>query len=761
MTKRQRGWLLPPLAVSLAGGILLGRMASSPWYGAAGMAFSFFACLLLRRGGRFLAVLAFFLALGCLRGFFAYHPALPVSRAYQISGIVTEEIQSRANRQFRTVLSRVTLDGQPLSGTGRAYWSFYADELPSGLFPGQQVTFQGQLYHPSGASNPDGYDFREELLRRGIRVGLYGNNELMVAPPSSFSFSATLARLRHGLHTGLLRALGEEAGVYASTMLLGSRSLLPREDRTAFSRLGIAHILSVSGFHVGILIGFLGVLFRLLRLPQRIRFWLYAAALAFYSAICGWNQPVLRASLLLLLTLHGRILNRPRSLLHLLCAAWILQLLLSPVQLTGLSFQLSFGAVFGIALVTPFLASRWSPRSRLLHFLWRTLSAGLGAQAGVLLPTLYAFQELPLAGVALNIPLMAFAAALIGCFWLVLLTLPVSILCVPLSEAARLMTGGLLSVVRFLGRFSFLSLWTPASNLLTCVGMVLLVLGLTHLFRWRRRSRFLLAGGGAFLILLSLIPWPHFSTEYIQFSVGSADAALIWDQDAVYAVDTGYEDGALSDFLHRRRLTPTAVILTHLHSDHALGLVAMLEDRIPIPVLYLPADAEKADIHSSVLELLDRLRAGGTEIRYLSKGDLLSLPSGGIRVLWPEAGKTRPGQDANESSLTMAVTMKDVSLLQTGDLDGRYEMYAAMPADLLKIAHHGSSHSTSQAFLEAVHPRAALLTCDSLDRTLQVQERLESVPVFSTADRGMLTVHFSDHAFSIESFLPASGGDAP
>ena len=154
MTERQRGWLLPPLAVSLAGGILLGRMAGSPWYGVGGMALSFSASLLLRRRGRFLAVLVFFLALGCLRGFFAYHPAMPAAQAYQISGIVTEEIQARTNRQFRTVLSRVTLDGQPLSGRGRAYWSFYADELPSGLFPGQQVTFQDSCIILPGRPTP-------------------------------------------------------------------------------------------------------------------------------------------------------------------------------------------------------------------------------------------------------------------------------------------------------------------------------------------------------------------------------------------------------------------------------------------------------------------------------------------------------------------------------------------------------------------------------------------------------------------------------
>ena len=752
MTERQRGRLLPPLAVCFALGILLGRVAASPWYGVAACLLGLPACLLLRGRARFCALLVFFVALGCLRGFFAYHPALPAPGQVKISGIVSEEIQSRSNGQFRTTLSRVALDGVPLSGA--AYWSFYADEMPEGLAPGMAVSFDGRVYHPSGPSNPDGYDFREELLRRGIRVGLYGKTDLEISPPAVFSFAGFTASLRHRLSGALAVSLGEETGAYASAMLLGTKSFLPREDRTAFSRLGIAHILSVSGFHVGILIALLGLLFRFAGLPQRLRFWLYAVCLLFYCALCGWNQPVLRASLLLLLAHRGRMMNRPRILLHLLSAAFLFLLVLSPVQLTGLSFQLSFAAVLGLAVLTPFFSSLFRTENRLLHRLWEAFSAALGAQIGILLPELYAFQTLPLLGLVLNVPVLGFGAGMIGLYWLVLLFLPVPGLSGLICAVARGATSALLAVVRFLGVIPGIALWTKASGPVTALGVLLLGLGCCALFRFRKRIRLSFAAAGLLLIILSLIPLPHFSTEYVQLSVGSADAAVLRDQNTVIAVDAGYEDGVLSDYLHRRRLTPDAVILTHLHSDHCFGLQALVEDGIPVRVIYLPDGALDADIHSNALLLLEQLQAGGTEIRFLSAGDTIPLPSGEIRVLWPEAGKTRPGQDANESCLVLRLNLRETSLLQTGDLDGRYEMYAAAPADLLKVAHHGSVHSSSAAFLSRVNPQAALLTCDDLDRHAQVAERFGDLPLFSTAAGGMLTVHFQDHAFSIETFLP-------
>lgn len=762
MNARLRGWLLPALAAAFPAGILLGRAAPSWVPGAAGALLALCTLLLLRDRGRFCAWLVLALTLGCLRGWFAYHPALPEEGACQISGIVTEEVELRSGIQVRTALSGVTLDGAPLAGG--AYWSFHAPEIPEGLVPGTEVSFRGRVYHPSGPANPDGYDFREELLRRGIRIGVYGAEELETRAPASFSLPGFAASLRHRLTERLCASpLGEEAGAYAAALLLGNRSLLPRADRQAFSRLGIAHILSVSGFHVGVLIAVLALFFRLLRLPQGVRLTLYAALLGFYALLCGGAPPVVRASLLLLLAHRGRMLARPRSLLHLLCAALLIQLALSPVQLTGLSFQLSFGAVFGLALITPYLSGLIPPRRRILRRLGDALFAGIGAQLGILLPQLYAFQELPLLSLLLNLPVLTFAAGLILLDWAALLSLAVPAVSGPVCGAARWATEGLLSAVRTLGGLPGIALWTRAADAFTAAGVLLLFAGLCCLLRWKGRSRLLLSCGGLLLLALSLLPRPHGTTEYLQFSVGDADAALLWDRDQALVLDTGYEDGAVSDYLRRRRLTPSAVILTHLHADHAGGLRALREDRIPVPVIYLPVGAEEADIHPDMRLLLEEYRAAGTEIRHLAAGDVLPLPSGEIRVLWPETGGPRPGQDANESSLALLLRLQGTTLLQTGDLDGRYEMYAAVPADILKVAHHGSVRSSSEAFLRAVAPRVVLLSGGDPDRAEAFAARLpETADLYATARQGMLTLRFGAAGqYSVETFLSPRKEETP
>ena len=750
MTARQRAWLLPPAAVFLIAGILLGRNTVSPPLPWLACIAALAAIFLLQGRLRFAACMILSMALGAAAGQIAWHPSLPAEDDYEVHGILSDDVRHGNYGQVRTILTDVTLNGRPLSSA--AYWSFYINEetdFPDDFIPGKEVSFRASLYYPSGADNPDGYDFREELLRRGVTVCLYGYENLMVSAPSSFSFAGAAASLRARITNALLERMGEEAGGYTAALLLGQRSLVPSEDRAAFSRLGIAHILSVSGFHTGILILLLSGLFRLLRLRSSVRLLLCGIFLLLYCALCGMSQPVIRASLLLMLSLGGKLLNRPRDGLHMLCAVLIVMLLCSPVQLTGVSFQLTFCAMFGIVLISPYLNSLCSFRRKSFRSLWSSVSVMVGAQLGVLLPVLYHYQKLPLLSLVLNLPVTCLASVLIAVDWITLMLLPLPSLCFVPASAAGFLTTLLVRIVRIASELPGITLWTHASTLLTAAGMIPLCYALCALFRPSKRTRVLCLAAGIAVVAFSLIPLPHDGTEYIQFSVGNADAAVLWDEDTVYVIDTGLDDGVLSGFLRRRRLIPDAVILTHLHTDHAGGLQSLLDDEIPVRILYLPAGAREQLVDEGILSLIETFRSSGTEIRELTRGDTLSLPSGSMSVLWPEQGKIRPAQDANNYSLVVRISLHGVVMLQPGDLSGIYESYIAVPADLLKAAHHGSSSSTSEEFLSAVRPKAVLLSCSRIKRHETFAGRAAGSPVWSTAVSGALTVRFSEGSFTV------------
>ena len=748
MTSFQRGWLLPPAALALIAGVLLGR--STPVFGYALLACVLCvpAVVLLKRRFRFAACLILSLSMGTAAGSLAYHPVLPEEGDYNVRALISGEITFGDFGQVHVPLSSVSLDGRPVSGG--AYWTFYENDGESAdLIPGREVSFTASLYHPGGSSNPGGYDFRESLLQRGITIGLYGSANLAVQELEHFSFTGWIASLRHRLCVSLVRVLGEETGGYASALLFGQRSGIPSDDRQSFSRLGIAHILAVSGFHVGILIGVFAALFRLLHLRQRVRLILYAALLLLYSALCGMNQPVLRASFYMLLLTEGRILNRPRSGVHILSAVIFGMVLLSPVQVTSASFQLSFCAMLGMIWFMP-LAARLNPfRKKIPRGLFSSVVLTFGIQLCILFPELLHFQRLPLLNFLLNWPAGLIASILILMFWIVVLLLPFPGLAQALAVPLSWVTGKLLQGVRDLGSLPGTTLWLHAPSWLTAFGVLLLLFGLCCFVRFRARTRSLLAAAGAAALVVSLLPVQHASTEYIQFSAGNADAAVIWDQDRVLVLDTGEEDGTLSGYLRFYRLTPDAVILTHLHTDHAGGLRSMMDDEIPIRLLYLPVEAESQQIHPEMLSMLDELRASGTEIRHLSRGDVLPLPSGTLTILWPEEGRIRPGQDANHYSLVSFLSLKGTDLFLAGDLTGLYEGYTAVPADILKAAHHGSAASTSEHFLSAVSPRIILLSCARLSRLQSFRERAGNIPVYGTPESGAVTIRFEEGGYTV------------
>ncbi|MBQ3484855.1 MAG: DNA internalization-related competence protein ComEC/Rec2 [Clostridia bacterium] len=743
-------WLLPLLTAALAVGILLGRAAPA-WQGAAaGLALCLLYALLRHGRRRALGAALCVLFLGALLGYGAYHPAQPPEGGCTVTGVVAQELRLREDGQVQTILRDVRVDGRPWRSG--AYWTWYLDEgetVPEQLLPGARVAFQGRAYHPSGAENPGGFDFREYLLQRGVDFGVYGADELTF-PSGGFSLEGTLARLRHDLSGDLMRAMGEEAGAYAAAMLLGTRDFIAEEDNAAFQRLGIAHILSVSGYHVGVLSMMLALLLKPTRLGRRAQLMLRGGVLLAYCLLAGGQAPVIRAALLSVLWEMGRVRHRQTVQLHTLCFAAAIQLVFSPPLLLSASFQLTYGAMLGLLLLRPRISGLLHPEQPLLKWLWEALAASISAQLGILPAQLYWFGELPLLSLVLNLFITTLTTGVMALYWLTFACLQLPVVRETLGLAASGATRLLLAGVRGLDSMGISSLWLPRPDLLFILGWGMLCLGLMALVpRKLHRFRRPLMLGGAALMALILLPVPNQETTYIQFSAGEADAALLHDRDQVVVIDTGEDGQSLAGYLHQNRLGVDTLILTHLHTDHAGGLRAIIDQDIPVTRCFLPVDAQVPSIDPGLTEMVAELEARGTEICSLSRGDVLPLPSGRITCLWPEAGRTRPMQDANHASLVLLAEVRGTALLLTGDITGTYENYSAVPADLLKAAHHGSAGSTGADYLQTVSPQAILLSCGTEAREASLGARVGDIPVYSTNALGAVIVRFDEDAFRI------------
>lgn len=746
-------WLLPMGVLFLMIGILLGRSLSA-WLPVLGIiALGCVAALCARKWARTLAVGVICMGLGALVSFGAYHPVLPAEGLYAVTATVADEVDVDADGQVQTLLTAVTLDGHPAPDT---YWTYYLneDELPpEWLLPGQPLALTAEVYHPGGRTNPGGFDFREYLLQQGVEIGLYGA-EALAPVEAAFSLRGAMAKLRHKLSLRLMDVMGEEAGGYAAAMLLGTKRYLPEMDEECFRHLGVAHILSISGFHVGLLAGMLRLLMRPLPVGRKGRALTEAAVLLAYCLLTGGNAPVLRASGMLLWRQFTALRHKRVLTLHMVCVTAALQLLFSPTLLFSASFQLTYGAMLGILLVTPWLRRRKAFRTGLGQRLWEKLCLAAGAQLGVLLPQLYWFGELPLLALLLNMAVIPFASGLITLYWLTLIALPVPILREALGALAVGMTQLLTAAVRWMGAWEGTSLWTRQADVFTLAGWLLLLWGLSALLPRRMKKRRLpIIVTGALLLLTILLPLPQGEPCYIQFDVGDADAALLQDGDMTVVIDTGEDGQALAGYLHKRRQSVDLLILTHLHTDHGGGIAALLEKGIPVEVCCLPADAEVPVIDVEVLPLLAALAETGTEFRYLSRGDEIELPSGKLRALWPENGRVRPEHDANDVCLVLQAEISGVTMLLASDLSGLYAKYAALPADILKAPHHGSQSSCTPELLALTQPQIILQSNKDERRAAYVAENAGDIPLYATDSCGAVTIRFTGEGrFAVAAF---------
>ncbi len=747
--KRRMDWLLPWGTLLLMCGIWLGRRLDSMLPAALGLALCLAAvgiCPRLRLGT--LAVTA--VVVGAMMGQAAYHPAMPDEGDYSVCGTISREVSLGDKGQVQTVLSSVTLDGKDWPD---AYWTYYPPdgEMPDWLTPGARVQMTARVYHPSGNENPGGFNFAEYLFQRGVRFGIYGAADLHPAE-AVFSLRGGAARIRHDLTEALMAVMGEESGAYAAAMLLGNQDFIPEDERQALRDLGIAHVLSVSGFHTGVLVMLLSLLMKPLPIPRTGKMLLTGMLLLGYCLLTGESAPVVRAAGLLLLREYVRIRNRQALPLHLLCASAIGQLALNPTLLTGPSFQLSYGAMLGIIAIAPALKRLRTFESSVFRRLWEGVCVSLAAQIGVLAPQLYWFGELPLLGLLVNPLAAGLFGELILLYWATLVCLPVPGLAEGMGALAAGATEDMLRLVRWMAGGA-VTLWTRQADLLTLAGWVMLIVFSIRFLpeKWAafRRKMLVLA---AVLTALILLPVPEWGSDYLQLSVGNEDAAVLQDRDLTVVIDTGEDGAALASYLHQRRQTVEVLIITHLHMDHAGGVAALLSQGIPVETCYLPSGAALPQIDEEALPLLAELAQTGTVFVPLSRGDEIKLPSGRLKVLWPLENRAGPLHDANDVSLVLHAEVAGVSLLLTGDQSGTYEQYAVLPADVLKVAHHGSKNATSPSFLTAAAPQMLLLSNKDEARTWRMEDLAGEVPLYVT-DGGAIRITFLGAGeFSVEKF---------
>jgi competence protein ComEC len=707
----------------------------------AGLTILFTACI-VRRDPAALSLFALPLITiqGCLTGVAGDREATGLSglhlRRAVVLGTVVGPPQERPGRvRFALRSERLFVDSlwraHPATVLATVVWGS-RDSVRPQIRCGDRVALSGVVLLPSLARNPGemaprrwyrANGFSHDVLVRGARsVRILGEGEAPLLQ------TRIVEPLRRAAVESLEAGYGGQGGEFLKGLLLGIREGIDPGTQEAFVNAGVAHILAVSGSNVAVVAAIILFVLGLIRVPLRYTPVPVALVLLLYMLVTGSQPPVVRATVMALLVIGGRLVQRRVSGVNIIGVAALVVLLDSPRLLFDAGFQLSFAAVLSLVLVYPALDRRiialrvHGVLRKPAVWMLRLAGISLVATLGTLPITALSFGRLSIVGVVANIPVVPLSgvavvlgAASMMCRW----TVP---LLAPGFEAVNgLILDVTLEITRFAGGLPWASIDTSSWTVLEVVPFLAGAGAL--LCPARSRPRRLLAlvtlAAIALIVLLarpSVLEAPSRTLTVSVIDVGQGDAILLQLPGGhSMLVDAGprtptFDAGGrvVTPLLKRLGVDRlTYLVLTHAHADHAGGLDAVLRS--------LPVDTI---LSSSWVD------PGGRAVpsRRLVAGTCINpTPDSRIYVLWP--GDVEPSlSGANNRSVVLKLVFGEFSMLLTGDAEAEVERrmverYGAfMRSRVMKVPHHGSSSGSSAAFLRAVRPELAVISVGILNR---------------------------------------------
>ena len=579
---------------------------------------------------------------------------------------------------------------------------------PPTLLPGQRWELVARLQRPHGLVNPQGFDLELWLWEQGLQAtGSVREGRAQPAPRQlPGQVWLPLAQARQAVRAAIRAAVPDAraAGLLAA-LVVGDQAAIDSDDWDIFRLTGVAHLVSISGLHVTMFALLASVCvgrgWRVLarlwpgllwRCPAPTAAALGGLALAFaYALFAGWGVPAQR-TVLMLACLTGLRLNGARwPWPVLLLAVMVVVLLLDPWALLQPGFWLSFVAV-GVLLASSWLGQVGGGGLRAWFVdLLRTQAIVSVALAPL---TLLCFGQMSIVGLLANLAAVPWVTglvtplAMLGLLWAPLWRLA--------AWAADLMIVGLQGLARLPWAAFERPELPPVLALLTLAGAVLLVLRLP----WVQRAWGLLL---CWPLLAWTPPRPMMGEfELLAPDIGQGSAVLVRTARHSLVHDTGPGQGSGS--AAQRVLLPLLraggdrldlLVASHDDLDHVGGLAELLR-RYP-----------RAELWASY----DTRRATGRPARRCEAGQRWSWDGVGFEWLHPRAGDELRGWSDNARSCVLRVSSASgrVALL-TGDITAAEESrllqdQPGLRADLLLAAHHGSSTSSSEAWLDALRPR--------------------------------------------------------
>jgi competence protein ComEC len=688
------------------------------------------------------------------------------------------------------LVTPVTIDGDRLIGTAEtpqrekvkiSYRIRSKEEKKklSLLSVGMVCSFAGVLEVPEAARNPYAFNYKKYLYFQRIHWLLKPHTlSLDHCRSTPLSFYEKLIAVREKGIAYIEQYFPSATIGIVQALVYGEREQMSETILEGYQKLGLIHLLAISGLHVTMLIGMSFFLAIRIGMTRETAALLLIFLLPLYTVLTGASPSVVRASLMAGIVLIS--LKWPTKLLPIdsLSTTCIIMLLLNPYALFQAGFQLSFIATLGLILSSHMILQQSSP-------LLQLVSTTVIAQLSSLPLLLYHFFEISLLSFPLNlvfVPLYSFIILPLSLISLIghYLFTPVGKLFIFMLEKILLLTNQLIEFLAVHSSFS-LTLGRPSSLMLFfyCIAILFVFVEFEKMSQgWRKYK------GVFFLVCVIIVDWftPYLDRygEVVLLDVGQGDCIYIElpYRKGVYLIDTGgvvsfskpswrkrkdeFEVGAdvVVPFLKAKGVSRLdKLIITHGDYDH-MGAAQTIIEQTTVKELFIGKGGNKDRLQQRLVKAAKRHHVF---VREISRGEKWNAAGISFYVLSPT--NTESEESKNNRSIVLYTNLGGVTWLFTGDLEesGEKELLHAFPslrADVLKVGHHGSDTSTSEALLKRIQPKVALISVGKHNRYQHPHEtviqrlRAHNITILRTDWHGAIQFIYTKKSGTFTTMLP-------
>lgn len=311
--------------------------------------------------------------------------------------IIHEKLKSNThNDRYIGILRNI----EDQSSSGKIILNITKDNKNASLIIGNVIKLKTILHYTNQPKNPNQFDYSKYLANKQIFAQIYTNkSEIKVSSALKKDLWYYASKVNTRIIANLEKSKFNKTEMsVALALILGQKQDISSETVKNYQYSGAAHILSVSGLHVGFIMLF--ILFILKPIPNTpkgslTKLIILITSLVFFAIISGLSPPVLRSVIMFSFIAIADYLRRGRNIYHTLLVSAFTILLFQPYFLFEVGFQLSYIALFSILWLQPLLKNLWQPQNKILHYIWEVLTVSFAAQIGTFPICLYYFHQFP------------------------------------------------------------------------------------------------------------------------------------------------------------------------------------------------------------------------------------------------------------------------------------------------------------------------------------------------------------------------------